>query len=39
MATLHDGGTDNPGIVYVKGAVEAIMETMCFILERSRAAC
>ena len=26
MASLHDGGTDNPGIIYVKGSVEAIME-------------
>jgi Ca2+-transporting ATPase len=26
MATLHDGGKDNSGIVYVKGSVETIME-------------
>lgn len=26
MASLHDGGTDNSGIIYVKGSVEAIME-------------
>ncbi|NTW67191.1 MAG: HAD-IC family P-type ATPase, partial [Nitrospirae bacterium] len=26
MASLHDGGTDNPGIMYVKGSVEAIVE-------------
>ncbi len=26
MASLHDKGKDNPGIIYVKGSVEAIME-------------
>jgi cation-transporting ATPase F len=26
MATLHEGGTDAPGIVYVKGSVETILE-------------
>ena len=26
MATLHDGGIDTPGVVYIKGSVETIME-------------
>ena len=26
MATLHDQGTDTPGIVYIKGSVETILE-------------
>jgi Ca2+-transporting ATPase len=33
MATLHDGGTDNPGIVYVKGSVETIMERCVLSLD------
>ena len=26
MATLHDRGADNPGLIYVKGSVETILE-------------
>jgi cation-transporting P-type ATPase F len=33
MASLHDGGTDNPGIVYVKGSVETILEKCALSLD------
>ncbi len=26
MATLHDRGADNPGLIYIKGSVESILE-------------
>jgi cation-transporting ATPase F len=35
MATLHDGGTDAPGIVYAKGSVETILEKSAFSLDRA----
>ena len=35
MATLHDGGTDNPGIVYVKGSVETILEKCALSLDNA----
>jgi cation-transporting ATPase F len=35
MATLHDGGTGTPGIVYVKGSVETILEKCVFSLDRA----
>jgi cation-transporting P-type ATPase F len=35
MATLHDGGTDNSGIVYVKGSVETILEKCALSLDRA----
>ena len=35
MATLHVGGTDSPGIVYVKGSVETIMEKCVLCLDRA----
>jgi cation-transporting ATPase F len=33
MATLHDGGTDNLGIVYVKGSVETILDKCALSLD------
>ena len=33
MATLHDGGTDNLGIIYIKGSVETILDKCAFSLD------
>ncbi len=33
MATLHSGGADNPGIMYVKGSVETILERCALSLD------
>ena len=33
MATLHDGGTDNPRVVYAKGSVEAIIDKCAFSID------
>ena len=33
MATLHSGGADNPGIMYVKGSVETILERCTLSLD------
>ncbi len=33
MATLHDGGTNTPGIVYAKGSVETILDKCALSLD------
>ena len=33
MATLHDGGTDNLGIIYIKGSVETILDKCALSLD------
>ena len=33
MATLHDRGSDRPGIIYLKGSVEAILERCAFSID------
>lgn len=33
MATMHDRGTDNPRLVYIKGSVESILERCALLLD------